>query len=283
MTAPVIVLDPIALGNYRHGAYIIKYAIKGTVPPGARVFLAIGGDRHLLEITGRSKRDVMGADNLPQLLRLIGQLNAWGTPVDCTVQLRMGAQLLARSNAQPLACPVKPYTGPLTFDGIAREIPPLTYPGNGHGRTWVEIDGKRYFRHGSKLETDNAKRGFDCTTFPMAMFDVYPNMAGKYGTALADALYATKCDMEVKKEADVKAFFEGAGKQGLYFMWSAGHVVLVENATIHEFTYGGYKRTPAAEWEGYRKAPQGLWWIRRLHLDMATRTCIQPLVPAGMD
>src|SRR5690606_23900738 len=84
MTAPVIVLDPIALGNYRHGAYIIKYAIKGTVPPGARVFLAIGGDRHLLEITGRSKRDVMGADNLPQLLRLIGQVNAWGTPVDCT-------------------------------------------------------------------------------------------------------------------------------------------------------------------------------------------------------
>ena len=35
MTAPAIVLDPITLGNYRHGAYIIKYAVKGTVPPGA--------------------------------------------------------------------------------------------------------------------------------------------------------------------------------------------------------------------------------------------------------
>ena len=144
--------------------------------------------------------------------------------------------------------------------------PPLTYPGNGHGRTLTEqINGKYYFRHGSILETEAAMRGFDCTTFPMSLFQIYPNMAGKYGTALADALGAEQCGLEQVRAADARRLFLFPTPMlGLYLMWSAGHVVLIKDAVIHEFTYGGYKWTPAFAWGGYDRAPQGLWWIRRL-------------------
>jgi hypothetical protein len=266
MNSLKITLNPIVLGHYARGAYVISYSVTGEVPKtGAKVLLAVGNDQQTLEITGRSTKDVLGADNLPQLLRLLGNLNQWGGSVDCTVEIKSGLQVLAKSNVQKLSCPVKPYSGPLNFDAIARESPPLTYPGNGHGRVWAQIDGKRFFRHGSILETNNAMRGFDCTTFPMAIFDCYPNMAGQYGTALADALGAVRCDMEQKKETELKQFFSGKGSVGLYFMWSAGHVVLVHNAAIHEFTYGGYKRSSAAIWGGYHHAAQGLWWVRRLN------------------
>jgi hypothetical protein len=172
---------------------------------------------------------------------------------------------IGESAAEDLSCPVKPFDGAFTFDGFASAVPKLTYPGNGKGRLLLEIGGKHYFRNGSRLETDIAMRGFDCTTFPMALFKCNVNMSGKYGTALADALGATRCDMEQKNKSDVKFFFADAVKNaGLFFMWSAGHVVLIKKGTIHEFTYGGYKRTPAKDWTGYRRAPQGLWWIRKL-------------------
>ena len=262
-----ITLKPITLDLIDKGAYIISYSMQGRVnSPNVKVSLALGSDEKSLDITGRPRGDVLGNDNLPQFLRLIEQVGSWGQSVDCKVLLYADGKLTARSNVQKLTCPVKPYCGPVTFDGIRMEIPLLTYPGNGHGRTWTLIDGKRYFRHKGKLETDNSMRGFDCTTFPMAFFDCYPNMSKKYGTALADALHAQKCNMEQKKKDEVKAFFSAEGRQGTYFMWSAGHVVLVENSTIHEFTYGGYKRTLASDWSGYSRAPQGLWWIRKLPL-----------------
>lgn len=265
MAALTVNLSPVKLGPYTKGAYIISYSTLPELPKtGLQVLLAVGSDECTIDVTGRTKGDVIGSDNLPELLDIIGGLNKWGSSVQCTIQVKSKNVLLAKSNPQSLSCPVKPYAGALNFDAIAREVPALTYPGNGHGRLWTAIDGKRYFCHLNKLETNNINRGFDCTTFPMCLFDCYLNMTGKYGTALADALGATKCDMEQKKTVEVKAFFADKGKTGLYFMWSAGHVVLVHNAWVHEFTYGGYKRNGAAGWAGYSKAPQGLWWVRKL-------------------
>ena len=258
-------LNPITLRPIDKGAYTISYSILGQVTSSnSKVFLTLGSAENLLDITGRSRDDVLGKDNLIQFLKLISQTGSWGQSADCKVLMYIDNKLAASSNVRKLACPVKPYFGPVTFDGIRMENPPLTYPGKGVGRIWTLIDGKRYFCLSGKLETDNSKRGFDCTTFPMALYDCYPNMNQKYGTALADALHAQKCNMEQKKAEEVKAFFSKEGRQGTYFVWSAGHVVLVENAIIHEFTYGGYKRTLASDWSG--RAPQGLWWVRKLPL-----------------
>src|SRR5204863_2180209 len=128
-----LTLNPIALGMYTKGAYLISYNVTGDLPKtGVQIFLCVGGDQRTLEITDCPRHDVMDEDNLPDLLGIFQTLKQWGTSLDCTIQVKTGAQVLAKSNSQPLACPVKPYSGSLNFDGISREIPALTYPGNGY-------------------------------------------------------------------------------------------------------------------------------------------------------
>ena len=267
-----IKLNGVKPGPVSKGGYIISYedqlqSVGGLPKKGYRLFLGIGDDNTVMEVSGRNRADLIGSDNLPELLKLIAKKNKWGSSVDCKLHLKYGTAPVSQSNAQPLKCPVAPYADGLTFDAIAKAIPKMTYPGNGKGRLLTDLIGaKRYFKYGGRFETDNAMRGFDCTTFPIALFSCNINMGDKHGTPLADALGATKCSMEQKKPEEVKAFFNDAttGAKGLYFMWSAGHIILAKDATIHEFTYGGYKRTAASLWEGYPKAPQKLWWVRKL-------------------
>jgi hypothetical protein len=260
--ASTVRLNPLTPVKAASGAYTISFIALPPTPPGGKTFLCLEDADNRLDITGG-----YNSSKLPALLELVRGIDAWGKTVKSwgVVTQQNGTQVV-ETPAQDFACPVKPFDGPFTFDGFRSNVPPLTYPGNGHGRTLTHINGRYYFYNAGLLETDNAKRGFDCTTFPMALFRTSVNMTGKYGTALAVALGATPCDMEQKKTADVKAFFADArkGALGLYFMWSAGHVVLVKDATIHEFTYGGYNRTPAASWGGYKFAAQGLWWVRKL-------------------
>jgi hypothetical protein len=265
MATPV--LDPIKLVGIKAGGYQIT--CKSPLAAGMRRFLCVEGSKNRVDITGG-----YNATSLPSLLKCIKQLSAWGTSCNCWVVDEQGGRQVSESEAQGIACPVKPFDGAFTFDGFKNHQPKLTYPGNGKGRTLIEIDGEYHFCNAGKLETDNTMRGFDCTTFPMALFKCNVNMSGKWGTALAVALGAEKCDMEQKKEPDIKAFFTNKVKSsGLFIMWSGGtnssgkltgHVVLLKNNEIHEFATGGYKRTSVTTWPGYRRAPNGLWWMRKL-------------------
>jgi hypothetical protein len=269
-------LQSIGLVSYRKGAYSIGYDdhlqnVGGIPKKGYRLFLAVGDDKNTLEITGRNPNQVMGADNLPALLKLIANKDSWGKAVECQLHLRYGSAPVSSSNVAKLKCPVKPYEGALTFHGFFTADPKLTYTGNGNGRRLTKpIDGKYYFRDGVTLETENPMRGFDCTTFPMALFaDSISrdfSMADERGTALAEELVAVPCHMEAKKEADIKKFFadKTKGHTGLYFMWSAVHVILVKDGMFHEFRAGGYKQTRAGSFNRYDRAPQKLWWIRKL-------------------
>lgn len=253
------ILDPISLTAIESGGYRIRF--RGT-RPGAKVFLCVEKADNRIDVSQGYL-----ATHLKSLLKAIGQVDGWGKTMRCWLVQEVAGKHMGESTARDLAAPVKPYEGSLTFNGIAGATPKLTYPGNGVGRWFTEpIDGKYYFRYASKFETSPQMRGFDCTTFPMSLFQCFPNMAGKYGGYLADQLGATKCDMEQKKEKEIKEFFSDKlrGGTGLYFMFSAGHVVLVKNGTTHEFTYGGYQTGPAATFARYNKAPQGLWWIRKL-------------------
>jgi hypothetical protein len=154
----------------------------------------------------------------------------------------------------------------LTISDIAKDDPAMTYPGNGYGRVLSPlINDRYYFKYAGKYETDNTKRGFDCTTFPMALFSIPLLPPPGYGKQLSDAAGATQCDYEQKKSADLeKEFQENSTPGGLYILFSEGHVLLYNSDinTLYEFTYGGFKATPA----GLRTmtAAHNLWWMRKL-------------------
>lgn len=101
-TTPLKVnLNPLSLGNYSKGAYIISYSVTGELPKnGVTVFLALSDEQHVVDITGRLRTDVLGVDNLPQVLKQIDALSQWGKSIDCSVFLKHNGQILARSNSQ---------------------------------------------------------------------------------------------------------------------------------------------------------------------------------------
>ena len=257
-------LKAITLATINNGGYSFSYAV--NVPPGGKLFLCLEGVTNRLEITGGYNKS-----KLPALLKCIGAVQGWGTSIRCWLVMEQNGKSVGESAANDMKCPVKPYDGPLTIQGFSTALPKLTYPGNGIGRLLTGlIDGKYYFRFGIAdnvpFETDNAMRGFDCTTFIMALFQCNINMTYKYGTYLVENLGCKKCDMEEKKEKEIKAFFADStkGRSGQYILWSEGHMLLAKNAVLHEFTYGGYAQTPAASFLRYARAKNGLWWIRKL-------------------
>jgi len=255
-----LALNSVSLSAIANGGYSFSYS--ASLSPGARLFLCLENASNRLDITAGYNKT-----QLPLLLKSVGAVNGWGGTIRCWLVKEQNGKPVGESAAIDLKCPVKPYDGSFTIEGFRTALPKLTYSGNGTGRLLTEaIDGKYYFRFGSKLETDNAMRGFDCTTFIMALFQRSIDMSGKYGTYLVENLGCTKCDMEQKKEKEIKAFFADPAKGGVgqYIMWSEGHMLLAKNAVLHEFTYGGYAQTPAATFPRYNKAAHGLWWIRKL-------------------
>lgn len=266
------------------------YSLKVNLTPAsadARIFLFADNPSNSLDITA-------GA-SIESILALLDATMKWGQFVQVWAEARASNQSIATSNKINLRIHVKPLPANITFDVLARER--LTYPGNGFGRTLTKqrINNKWYFRHGSILECNPAMRGFDCTTFLMSIFNTYPVMSGAYGTKLADALGAQKCDLEMLQWTQVRDMFKATevpysappltrsgppsfikrdpfakatiadsfDRSGVYIIWSAGHIVLYQDGMIHEYTFGGYKTTPA-QFRDWSLAPQGLWWIRRL-------------------
>ena len=86
-----------------------------------------------------------------------------------------------------------------------------------------------------------------------------------YGKQVCDAVGASQCDFEQVKGADLAARFkENSVPNGLYILFSEGHVLLYNSDinTLCEFTFGGFKRTPAGQRS--LQAPRDLWWMRKL-------------------
>jgi hypothetical protein len=130
------------------------------------------------------------------------------------------------------------------------------------------INNRYYFIYGGKLETDEAMRGFDCTSFPMALLSIPRIDSPGYGKQLCDAAGAVKCDLEQVKSAELhKRLQEDTISNGIYILFSAGHVMLYnsDENILYEFTYGGFKSTPAGQRPLH--APQDLWWMRKLDED----------------
>ena len=199
------------------------------------------------------------------VLDAIDKFGKWAQNIELWMVSKKNGALAARTQSVNYRTHVKPYYGKLTISEISKDSPAMTYPGNGVGRTLTKsINGRYYFKHGSTFETNDAMRGFDCTTFPLSLFTLTLPPPG-YGKQLCDAAGATKCDMEQVSSEDLEMWLEvDSIPLGLYIFFSAGHVILYSSDInmLYEFNHGGFKASKG----GTRKmpAPQGLWWIRKL-------------------
>jgi hypothetical protein len=223
--------------------------------------LCVGDEDNRVLITGTTP-----ASREAAVLDAIDTYGKWGEDIQLWMIARKDGETTARTNPVTFRTHVKPYYGKLTISDIAKDDPAMTYPGNGYGRVLSPlINDRYYFKYASSFETDNTKRGFDCTSFPMALFSIRYLPPPGYGKQLADAAGATICDYEQKKSADLeKEFKENTTPLGLYILFSEGHVLLYNSDInmLYEFTYGGFKSTPA----GLREmtAKHNLWWMRKL-------------------
>ncbi|MDH5544981.1 MAG: hypothetical protein OEZ43_05275 [Gammaproteobacteria bacterium] len=244
------------LERFNNGAYKISYT--GTKPPKPyRILFRIAASPPLLaivnaqidptqviDVTDRSSKDLFSSENLPQLLALIKKQNLWGKKIPCALYVARENWPVSISNVEFLTCPVKPISGPLSpAMGEGDTGPALKYTGNGTGRILHHeaIDGDYYFVYNNLPVIDNDKRGFDCTTYVGGIFACDASKKGMsgYGTQLAEHLGATRpFDIDAKKKDDIIKFFDDH-KTGTYVMWNEGHVVLVVDRHVHEFTNRG--------------------------------------------
>jgi hypothetical protein len=237
----------------------------------ATTFLCIGSEDNRVEITGTKPKG-----RQPAVLKAIDDYGKWGEDVSLWMTSERAGVLTARTRAYTYKTHVKPfygkpYEGELTISGISTDDPKMTYPGNGKGRLLSpKINGRYYFIYAGKFETDNKMRGFDCTSFPMALFSVKSLPTPGYGKQLCQVLGATECDLEQIQSSDLqKRFQEDVIDFGYYVLFSEGHVMLYNSNGnyLYEFTYGGFKGTSA----GARplNAKHNLWWMRKLGEDKA--------------
>ena len=223
--------------------------------------LCVGQEDNRVTITG-----TMPSTREAAVLNAIDQFGKWGQNIELWMVSRKAGAVVARTQAVNFKTHVKPYYGKLKISEIGADTPAMTYPGNGSGRTLSPlINNRYYFKNGGTLETSDAMRGFDCTTFPLALFTLSLPPPG-YGKQVCDAAGAVKCDLEEIKATDLQnRFKENVIPNGLYILFSAGHVLLYNSDinTLYEFNHGGFRKTPAGD-RDLTGAPQGLWWMRKL-------------------
>ena len=223
--------------------------------------LCLGKEDNRVVITGTSPKSRQAA-----VLKAIDDLGQWGEPIKIWLVADKAGAATARSAAVDFVTHVKPFFGDLTVGDIAADDPPMTYPGNGSGRVLSHsINGRYYFEYGGRLERDAKYRGFDCTTFPMALLSIPKLPYPGYGKQLCIAAGADECGLEqMSSKALATKFKEDKIPRGIYILFSAGHVMLYNSDinTLYEFNHGGFKRTPAAQ--RHLSAPQDLWWMRKL-------------------
>lgn len=240
-----------------HG-FDLQYSL---VDKSAKLYLCVGQEDNRVLVTGTTPLSRQEA-----VLAAIDQFGKWGQNIQLWMVAEKGGAVTARTQPVNYLAQVKPYYGKLKISEISTDQPPMTYPGNGKGRLLSKlINGRYYFIYGGKLETSNQMRGFDCTSFPMALLSIARIDSPGYGKQVCDAVGATKCDIEQVKGAELaKRFKEDTIPIGLYILFSEGHVLLYNSDInmLYEFNYGGFRATPAGQRQ--LQAPRDLWWMRKL-------------------
>jgi hypothetical protein len=271
-TAALTLRRPIRADKVRHGGYRIEF--HGPVPPGSTVRLLLGNsDRYSIDITGGYHKHAM--THLEKLLELMDQGDFWGKKISVRVAVCVGGKILVETLSTPqfIQCPLEPIRE-LGVEEIGA-VTGLRYTGNPDGSGGgaflsSPIRGRYYFVYGGMFETDPQRRGFDCTTFVGSAFGL-PNGQGQGGDGgtVAEALRTESCGMERKHATAIQKFFDDHDT-GTYVMWSHGHVVVVKDSAVHEFTDrvsfdAGYQMTDTvAEWLGFAGHKSKTYSVRKI-------------------
>jgi len=238
--------------------YDLQFSVKDS---SLKVYLCVGLDDNRVLVTGTTRLSRQAA-----VLKAIDELGKWGQQIQLWMVGEKDGVVSVTTPPVNYLSHVRPFYGKLRVSNIAAADPRLTYPGNGKGRVLSKPMNDRYYFHlGGALETAESNRGFDCTTFPLALLSIPALPSPGYGKQLCDAAEAVPCGLEQLKSADLgQRFKDSKIPAGLYVLFSAGHVMLY-NADInmlYEFNFGGFRATPAALRD--LRAPQDLWWMRKL-------------------
>lgn len=268
--ASPLVLNPITPDRIDRGGY--KVSFKPAAPP-APYQLRFGFSNtpgEFTDVTGCKNADVMNLARLGELLKIIKRRGSWGREVPVRLFVVLNNKLVSESAPVMLKCPVQPHNGKMLALDETNNGAKLTYQGDSatgpfYGRMFHEFDGidGYFFKYGGVLETDVARRGFDCITYAgttcgASIFHMTES------AGLCNHLGATTCtidkvvppaktpskvELENTDPQNVKDFF-AANTTGYYLMFSGGHIVIVANGTVHEFSYGkqGYATTDVQAW-----------------------------------
>ena len=211
-----------------------------------------------------------------QLLDLMDQGDFWGEQVLVRVAVCLSGKVLTEtiSAAQYLQCPVEPLRK-IGVEEIGKEEG-LVYTGNRDGTGGGAclshpIGGKYYcFSLAGMLETAANRRGLDCTTFAGGALGVPNGLNQTSSEDLASRLKPQSCGIEAKSWQVAQKYLE-ENKTGTYLMWSHGHIVVVKDGKVHEFTWrpddgvDGYDCNEVSEWFGLGKHKHHKWTVRKLN------------------
>jgi hypothetical protein len=261
----------------RSGGYLISYTPHAPPPP-YRVLLGESPEpMESIDVTDAISYDVITATNLPALLKLIDRKQRWGGNLNPRLFIVLDRKLVSASDPIAIPCPVAPHRS--TLLPLSDKGPGMTYQGlypKAYWGRWLEdvpgFDGS-FFAVGydpgdpkghARFETDRSHRGFDCITYAGTVSGAPPNvmhtgdeLAAWFDPPLIQCSVqkttpsgvAEQVKLEEADWGDVATYFS-VQTAGHFLMWSSGHVVIVANGIVHEFTNlgGGYRETAVQDW-----------------------------------
>lgn len=253
-----LVIDMKPRGSKDENDFGYKISLARPWAKGNRVSIDIQNQGRFIDVSGRPYGDLVGPQELPQLLARIASLGIWAKTATCQVwEHDRSGNVVNRHGPVAFQTPVKPLRAPRWPGMAATDRGSLIYtkpPGGAYDGSFLwhkEIDGFCYFMHAGKLITDNQRRGFDCITYCGSIFsqDARSGAMAERGDQLARKLGLLECGMEELAGQDIRSRLS-ATMSGTYLVWGGSHTVLCHNGVIHEFAESkkGYNETYVEDW-----------------------------------
>ncbi len=286
LAEPLVIQTAELVSVFEHGGYRVRCSAKKPPPP-YRILLTITSGEGIgfrpgqrvpagqlgdfMEVTERSGGDLVDKRNVAELLAIMERRKLWGRQGSLYLVVWRDGAVVSVSRSKALDCPVQPWKKALTPTalGSGDDGPSLKYVGTGNSGSVLvpgKINGARFWKRQTKFVTKASDRGFDCITFVGSLYQKEAGAPYASAPAMAAELDAqavawTSPDGETiasgqAKGKVIKDYFRAAGHAGTYLLWypsqgeEPGHIVLVADAKVHEFSWkkGKYNTESVEAW-----------------------------------